>query len=274
MKKLPVGLQIYSVREDAEKDFKGTIQKVKEIGYEFAELAGLYGLTAQEVRAVLDEAGLPAVSAHVPLDLLMADLEKTINDYVTIGVKFIAIPHLDEDLRPGTPGFDKVMAMIPVIGKACNEKGVTLIYHNHDFEFVRMPDGRYGIDYMYETIDKSLLQSELDCCWVKVSGEDPAAYIRKYAGRCPVVHLKDFYKEGQVADMYQLIGTEAKEKKESTGKFEFRPVGYGMQSVPDLLEAAVDSGAQYLVVEQDSSVGRTSFEAVAMSRNYLKTLGM
>lgn len=274
MKKLPVGLQIYSVREDAEKDFKGTIQKVKELGYDFAELAGLYGMTAQEVRAILDEVGLPALSAHVPMAELMADMEKTVADYAVIGCKYIAIPYLDDDLRPGAPGFDKVMELIPAIGKACNEKGITLLYHNHDFEFIKMPDGRYGLDYMYETIDKSLLQTELDCCWVMVAGEDPAAYIHKYANRCPVVHLKDFYKQGKPADMYELIGIEAGEKKKSEGKFEFRPVGYGMQSVPDLLEAAADSGAEYLVVEQDFSVGRTSFEAVAMSRNYLKTLGM
>ena len=80
MAKLPVAVQVYSVREDAEKDFKGTIQKIKDIGYDAVELAGLYGMSAQEVRKVLDEVGIRALSAHVPYVELIGDTEKTIDD--------------------------------------------------------------------------------------------------------------------------------------------------------------------------------------------------
>ena len=114
------------------------------------------------------------------------------------------------------------------------------------------------------------LQTELDCCWVNVGGEDPAAYIRKYAGRCPVVHLKDFTGT-KSKNMYNLIGM--KEVAETTNTFAFRPVGYGKQDIPTIITAAIESGAKYLVVEQDNPGEQTSLEAVAMSRNYLKTLG-
>ncbi|WP_229408187.1 sugar phosphate isomerase/epimerase family protein [Massiliimalia timonensis] len=273
MGKLPVGLQVYSVRDDAEKDFLGTMKKIKEIGYDFVELAGLYGQTAEEVKAALEEAGIPALSAHVPLAELEADVEKTVTDYAKIGCKYIAIPYLPEELRPNTPGFDKVMSLIPQIGEVCNKHGVTLLYHNHDFEFVKVADGRYALDYMYETIPAELLQTELDCCWVKVAGEEPAGYIKKYENRCPVVHLKDFYKEGNPENLYELIGIDPEEKKEDSGKFEFRPVGFGMQVMPEILEAAVANGAEYVVVEQDASVGRTPMEAVTMSKKYLDLLG-
>lgn len=269
-KKLPVGLQVYSVRDYASKDLEGTMKKLKEIGYDYVEPAGLYGYTAEEYRAVLDKYGLTAICAHVPYAEMIADLDKVIADYTTLGVKYIAIPYLGEDDRPLGKNFDSVLESIKTIGKKFADNGITLLYHNHDFEFVKMPDGKYGLDYMYDTVDASLLQTELDCCWVNVAGEDPASYIRKYANRCPIVHLKDFT-GSKTQNMYNLIGMKA--VAETTAAFAFRPVGYGKQDVPTIITAAIESGANYLVVEQDNPGDQTSLEAVEMSRNYLKSLG-
>jgi sugar phosphate isomerase/epimerase len=246
------------------------MQKVKAIGYDYVEPAGLYGIPADEFRAVLDEVGLTAICAHVPYAEMVADIDKVIKDYSTLGVKYIAVPYLGDADRPGAANFETVLANIKKIGEKFAENGITLLYHNHDFEFVKMPDGRYGLDYMYETIDASILQTELDCCWVKVAGEDPAEYVKKYANRCPVVHLKDFTGE-KSQNMYNLIGL--KESAKVTSTFEFRPVGYGKQDIPTILRAAIASGAKYLVVEQDNPVEQTSLEAVEMSRKYLASLG-
>lgn len=272
MKTLPVAVQVYSVREDAERDFAGTMKKIKEIGYDGVELAGTYGLSPQEIKSAIEEAGLKAVSAHVPFQDLVADMEGVVRQYEEIGVKFIAIPYLMEEDRPGGEKFEKNVELFQEIAKVCKAHGIQTLYHNHDFEFVKMPDGRYALDYIYDTIPADLLQTELDTCWVKVAGEDPAAYVKKYAGRSPVVHLKDFYKEGQPGNMYQLIGTEV-EEQENKGFFEFRPVGSGMQDFPPILEAAIEAGSQWVVVEQDQSNGRTPMEAITMSREYLKSLG-
>ena len=269
---LPIALQLYSVRAEAEKDFVGTMLKIKEMGYDGVELAGLYGHSPEDIRDALRACGLPPVSAHVPYPELAADIEKTVGEYKTIGCEFIAVPYLTEDLRPGGGQFEHVVAEIGRIGECCRAHGIQLLYHNHDFEFAKMRDGRYALDYIYDTIPASLLQTEIDTCWVNVAGEDPAAYVRKYAGRAPVVHLKDFYKEGRPANMYELIGLES-EKKAAAGKFEFRPLGLGMQVMPELLDASEAVGAKYVVVEQDSSVGRTAMEAVTISRKYLALLG-
>ena len=273
MKTLPVAVQVYSVREDAEKDFKGTMQQLKEMGYDAVELAGLYGQTAEDIKSALDGAGIPAVSAHVPLRELMADTEGTLNKYKVIGVSYIAIPYLEEGDRPEGGSFDETVAAIKKIAETAKDMGITTLYHNHDFEFFKMPGGSYALDYLYDTIPAELLQTELDTCWINVAGEDPAAYIGKYSGRAPVVHLKDFYKEGHAANMYELIGTDVEKKDEAEGFFEFRPVGSGMQDFPAILEASVDAGSGWVVVEQDSSNGRTPMEAVKMSREYLRTLG-
>lgn len=269
-KKLPVGLQVYSVRDYASNDLEGTMKKLKAIGYDYVEPAGLYGKTAEEYRAVLDAYGIKAICAHVPYAEMVEDIDKVIRDYTVLGCKYIAVPYLGDDDRPLAKNFETVLENIRKIGKKCAENGITLLYHNHDFEFVKMPDGRYGLDYMYETIDAATLQTELDCCWVNVAGEDPASYIRKYAGRCPIVHLKDFT-GSKSQNMYNLIGL--KETAQTTSTFAFRPVGYGKQDIPSILTAAIESGAEYLVVEQDNPGEQTSLEAVEMSRNYLKSLG-
>ncbi len=269
-KTLPVGLQLYSVRDYAEKDFAATMKKVKEIGYDYVEPAGLYGIDAAEFRKVLDDNGLTAICAHVPYAEMMADTDKVVKDYTTLGIKYIAVPYLGEDDRAGGKNYAQVLENIKKLGKIFADNGITLLYHNHDFEFVKTESGEYALDEMYRVIGKDLLQTELDCCWVKVAGEDPAEYIRKYAGRCPVVHLKDFSGE-KSSNMYNLIGL--KESAKQTSTFEFRPVGYGKQDIPTVIRAAIDSGAEYLVVEQDSPVEQTSLEAVTMSRNYLRSLG-
>ncbi len=272
MKNLPVAVQVYSVRGDAEKDFKGTMKKIKEMGYADVELAGLYGLEPEEVRAVLEEVGLVPVSAHVPFAELTADMVGTVAQYRHIGVKYIAIPYLTEEDRPGTEKFPENIETIKKLGRVCADAGITLLYHNHDFEFVRMPNGQYGLDYLYSEVPADLLQTELDICWVKVAGEEPVDYVKKYAGRAPVVHLKDFYKEGNPENMYELIGIE-NEKKAQTGKFEFRPVGHGMQDMPSILAASLDAGAEWVVVEQDQSYDTPALTAVQMSRDYLASLG-
>lgn len=269
-KTLPVGLQLYSVRDFLQNDFEGTLKKIKDMGYDYVEPAGFYGMTAEKFSEGLKKAGLTAICAHIPYAEMMADGDKVVNDCLTLGIKYVAIPYLDEKTRPGSDDFENVLETIRAFGKKCADSGIQLLYHNHDFEFIKMPDGRYGLDYMYETVDASLLATELDCCWVNVAGESPADYVRKYAGRCPVVHLKDFTGQ-KTANMYNLIGL--KETAKETAAFEFRPVGYGKQDVPSILKAATESGASYLVVEQDQPGEQTSLEAVEMSRKYLKSLG-
>lgn len=268
---LPVALQLYSVRDTMKEDMPGTLRAVKEMGYTGVEFAGLFGNAPADIRAMLDEIGLVAVSAHVPFAEMMADPHKVFTDYKSLGCEYIAIPYLGEAHRPGGAEFEKTLTDIEKLGRLAGEHGLTLLYHNHDFEFITIGDS-YGLDVMYATVPADVLQTQLDTCWVNVGGENPAAYIRKYAGRAPVVHLKDFYGE-KSEDMYELIGME-KKAPARPANFEFRPVGHGVQDFPAILSAAEDAGAAWVVVEQDNpSLGKTPLECAAMSRAYLATIG-
>lgn len=268
---LPVAVQVYSVRNEAEKDLKKTLKRIKAMGYDGVEFAGLYGHSGAEVKEMCQEIGLVPVSAHVPFVDMLKDPYGVLSTYAEIGCKYVAVPYLNPEHRPGQPNFPFVVDFISVIGKAAKELGMQLLYHNHDFEFIKL-DGKYALDVLYETVPVDLLKTELDVCWVNVGGEDPSAYVRKYTGRAPVVHLKDFYGE-KSEDMYELIGIENQAPKRP-GNFEFRPIGSGLQNFPEILKASEDAGAEWVIVEQDkSSMGLTSMECIQNSREYLKKLG-
>lgn len=270
---LPVGLQLYSVRDDMGKDFKGTLQKVKEMGYDGVEFAGLFGHAPADIKAWCTEVGLNPISAHVPLAEMLEDIDKVIADYKAIGCEYIVVPYVTEERRPGGKLFNQMIEEIRVIGQKVKEAGLTLLYHNHDFEFAKIETGEFGLDYLYANVPAELLQTELDQCWVKYAGQDPVAYLQKYSGRSPVVHLKDYYASGeQKEDPYALIGLNEDEKKENTA-FEFRPLGYGVQDIPAIIKASEAAGSKWLIVEQDQpSMGKTPLECAAMSIEYLQSM--
>ncbi|MDR2094241.1 MAG: sugar phosphate isomerase/epimerase [Treponema sp.] len=271
---LPIMLQLYNVREELAKDFEGTLLQVAGIGYKYVELAGLYGKTPAEFKAGLDKAGLTAISAHVPYRDMIADPAKIIGSHLEIGCKFIVIPYLNDDDRSTGPNYEFVKKCIVNLGKFVNKKGAVLLYHNHDFEF-KLYNGKYALDDLYDTVPASLLQTEIDTCWVNIGGVNPAEYILNYKRRSPVVHLKDFFMpEGLKAEnMYELIGLAKKADPNAKGGFEFRAVGSGKQDIPAILKASEEAGASWVVVEQDKPTpGKTPLECAKDSIDYLNGL--
>lgn len=272
---LPVALQLYTVRDELARDFEGTVRKVAEMGYAGVEPAGFAeGISPAEMKRIFDENNLFCVSAHIPLAQLAADLEGTIAKCKELGLKYVVIPYLGDGERPGQEGFADTLEKMKKIGEACKANGMVQLYHNHDFEFVKVGEV-YGLDYMYETIPADLLQTELDTCWVNVGGEEPAPYVLKYAGRAPVVHLKDFVMPGKKPKkLYELIGIESDEEAADEEAFSFRPVGHGAQDIPAILAAAEKAGAECVVVEQDQPAkGQTPMESAKLSIDYLRSLG-
>ena len=267
----PIAVQLYSVRDDADKNLYETLRQIKDMRYDGVEFAGLYNNKPEEIKKMCDDLGLCPVSAHVPYYDMVADCKSVLSDYAKIGCKFVAIPYLTPECRPGTDGFADVVKNAAIIGATAKELGMQLLYHNHDFEFDKIGD-KYALDVLYETVPADLLKTELDTCWVKVGGENPSDYIIKYANRSPVVHLKD-YVGGKSDNMYELIGIESEKKQADTQAFEFRPVGSGCQDFVSILEASKKAGAKWVVVEQDQpSMGLTPIESIKKSINYLKTI--
>ena len=276
-KHLPVAVQIYGLRDLLEKtpeDFKEVMTKVKEIGYDGVELAGLYGLEPSYIKEVLAEVGLIPISAHVAFADMMDDLDQVISDYSTIGVKYLVMPYMAEEYRPANPeGFQKFLPFLNQVGEKIKAAGMTFLYHNHDFEFVKLENGKWGYDEMFDAIPHDNLMSELDTCWCDVATHEPVDFIKKYTGRIPVVHLKDYIKKGEVKNMYKLIGIETEDEGKDSGYFGFRPVGFGQMLWEPILAASLDAGADWLVVEQDEHYELEPLEAARRSRAYLRILG-
>lgn len=268
---LPVALQLYGVRDDAAKDFYGTLKSVKDMGYEGVEFAGLYGTDPADVKKWCEELGLTPISAHVPFIDLLKNPMKMLSIYASIGCKYVVFPYFLPEHRPTDPNFPYVMEFIQTISRAAKSFGITMLYHNHDFEIATMINGEHALDVLYNTVPADLLKTEIDTCWASVGGVDPAEYIKKYTGRSPIVHLKDYYGEKD-ENMYELIGIDGT-RKQRPSKFELRPVGSGIQDIPAILEAAISAGSEWVVIEQDNpSMNLTPMECAKKSIDYIKSL--
>lgn len=278
MGKLPVAVQVYGLRdllENTPENFANVMQKVKDMGYDGVELAGLYGLEPEFVRDTLKKIGLVPISAHVAFAEMMDDLDKVIRDYSVIGVKYLVMPYMAEEYRPAVSeeGFRKFLPLLNQVGEKIHKAGMTFLYHNHDFEFRKLANGEWGYDAMFEAIPHDNLMSELDTCWCDVATGEAPEFIKKYTDRIPVVHLKDYIKKGEVKNMYKLIGIETEEEEGDTGYFGFRPVGFGQMIWEPVLNAALEAHANWVVVEQDEHYDTDPLECARRSREYLRILG-
>ena len=274
MKKFNVGIQLYGVREAMAADFEGTLKALRDMGYDYVEFAGYYGKSSEEIKNILDELGLKCVSVHQVLDFFGEDPQGAVDYLKGFGVKYVIVPWYDKDKLAGTPDWDKTVADFNEKAELFAKNGMVLGYHNHDFEFETV-DGRYIHDYIMESVPEGKIFPELDTCWVHYAGIDPADKIRQFAGKVPVVHLKDFTcKQLGGGPVYDLIGTKGdtavKASKEDNG-FEFRPLGMGRQDFASILAACEESGTETVIVEQDKTYGGMSeLEAARISRDYLK----
>ena len=270
MIKFPIALQLYSVRDNIQNDFEGTLKIVKEMGYDGVEFAGLFDKSASEVKEMCKNIGLTPISAHIPL-VDMIDNPDLLATYKEIGCEYVVIPYLTEEYRPSGEKFAEVIEAAEMLGKKAKQLGMTLCYHNHDFEFDKI-DGKYALDVLYDTVPADLLETELDTCWVNIGGENPSKYILKYKNRSNILHLKDFV-GGKSEHMYGLIGLDDNDEATTKGTFDFRPVGSGVQDFPSILKSAEEAGTKWVVVEQDQpSMELTPLECAKKSIEYLKSL--
>lgn len=279
-KKLPIGLQLYSIRTDLEKDFYGTLKAVREMGYTGVEFYGeYYGNTPTQVKRWCTELGLIPFSNHVPFQEMIDDIDKVIADNTILGVQYIVFPYLDEASRPGVDAkqFRETAAKLGEVGQKVRETGFQLLYHNHDFEFVTLEDGKLAYDELFAMNKPENLMHEFDVCWVDYAGQNVVEYLEKSAGQIPVVHLKNYKLEGHMTKApYALIGVSTDNSmKDETGSFEYRPLGDGQMDMTAVIQAAINGNAQWLCVEQDEpSMGLSRLEGVAKSVEFLRAQGL
>jgi sugar phosphate isomerase/epimerase len=185
-----IGIQLYTVRKDMDRDFEGTLRDVAAIGYKEVEFAGYYGRSPREVRAQLNRLGLSAPSAHIGTpETLTKDWEKTIENGKIMGHKYLVVAYVDEKQRT-LDDFKRFADLFNKAGETARKADVHLGYHNHDFEF-KPTDGQLPYDILLERTDPKLVKMEMDLFWITNGGQSPFTYFNRYPGRFFAVHVKD-----------------------------------------------------------------------------------
>lgn len=234
-RRLPIGLQLYTVREAARADLAGTLAALGRIGYDEVEFAGLYGHAAAAARAMLERAGLRAPAGHVSLEELEQRFEQVTADATTLGHRYLIVPWLDPRWRDAT-GYRAVARTLNRLGAALRDRGLGLGYHNHQFEFAPLPDGGTGYDLLVGETAPELVTFELDLFWARDGGADSLELFRRHSDRFRLVHIKD-----RAADGSQTV------------------VGRGTLDWPTLLEAARVAGVEHWFLEQDDAADPLAF---------------
>jgi sugar phosphate isomerase/epimerase len=209
---LPIGLQLYSVRDLLPKDYEGTLRQLGAMGYREVEAAGFFGHTPSQVRQAMDHVGLSCVSAHYPLKDLLPKLEETIQFGKDLGLKYIvcSAPWLKDPSRVKDPGSRAARDAMTLddwrwnaeqfnrIGERVNAAGLRFAYHNHTAEF-RSENGVVFYDELLRTTDADKVTMEMDCGWVVVADKKPVDYLTRYPTRFSMLHTKDFKTSGTLS---------------------------------------------------------------------------
>ncbi len=254
----PIGLQLYTLRDQLEKDAPGTIQQLAAIGYKDVEIYSLYGKTPAEFGRMLKDNGITASSGHYLLPAVKSEWSARIEDAKTLGLQYMVIAILPEEERKSLDDYKQLAELFNKAGEATQQAGIQFCYHNHNFEFRKFGD-TMPYDYLLKTLDPKLVAFEMDCFWVTHAGQDPVAYFKKHPGRFPLLHIKDMKdKPAPTQELDAKMGL-------------FAPVGSGSIDWKRIFAAAKVGGMEHYYVEQDYCEV-PPLEAVKMSYQYLDGL--
>ncbi len=248
---LPLGMQLYSVREMLPKDFAGTLKQVGALGYKEVEAAGFYDHSAEDVKAAMQAAGLSCASAHYALGVLKPKLDETIAYCKSLGLQYIVCsspmhqqpgagraPLTLDDWKWNADQFNQIATQIQAAG-------LSFAYHNHVAEFTAI-DGTLPWEVLAANTDPAKVSFEMDCGWVIVAGQNPVPFLKKYPKRIVMLHVKDF--KGNKPPSVPL----------GTGDIDYKPI----------FAAAKGARIQHIFVEQEETQ-TTMLDALAIDAKYM-----
>lgn len=256
-KPAPVGLQLYSFRNEFAKDVPGTMAKVRQMGFREAEIAGTYGLSLTDFRKLLDQNGIKAISTGASFEDLDNNVPKILTEAKALGAKYVTcawIPHGGDKFT--VQDADRAIDVFNTAGKLLAENGITFCYHTHGYEFQTYQDGTF-FDYLADNFDPKSVSFEMDVFWVKAPGYDPVALLQKYHKRFLLMHLKD-----------RKPGT----PDSNTGHSDVESnvtLGKGDVGIAAIMKQARKSGVKHYFIEDESS---RSMEQVPESLVFLEGL--
>ncbi|MCM0650849.1 sugar phosphate isomerase/epimerase [Clostridium swellfunianum] len=245
---IPVALQLYTLRSELEKDFIGTLKKVADLGYKGVEFAGFGGFSALELKSYLDAFGLKPAGAHIGIEQLTGNLDQVIDYNLQLGNKYIVCPWASFE---GKEDYLKMAELLKEVGTKLKNSGLQLCYHNHAHELEKF-EGEYGLDIIYNKVPAELLKAEIDTYWVTYAGLNPVEYIKKYADRIPLLHIKDM---------------------ENSENREFAEIGTGTIDIKAIAKQSEKNETEWLIVEQDVCK-REPLESVRISLENLRKMNL
>ena len=241
-----ISLQLWSIREECEKDFLGTLSKVKALGYDGVEFAGYYDTPAEILKAHLDELGLGVSGSHLGLDRITDHLEETIAYEQAIGNQNLIVPYFDgETLAEWDEMFQHLKHALPAVAAA----GLTLGYHNHAHEFTKFP----GVNLLDELLKvEPQLKLEVDTYWVAYAGEETLAWLNAHREAIHLLHIKEMHQVGDT--------------REST------EIGAGDLPIASYVQFAQDNRVPWLVVEQEAFQAHDPLTSAAINVQALQKI--
>lgn len=240
------------VREELNRDWKGTLSKTVEYGFEEIEIGSPPdGATVEEFVEHCAQIGLKPVAGGVPFTTDADQLRQKLETLTAMGMSLaisywpwsVSAPFSLKDCRESAETLNRM-------GEICKEQGMTLCWHNHDREFSAMEQG-LPFDYLMNNTDEGLVKCELDVYWAAKGGADPVEYLKKYTGRYPILHLKD------------MTGDEERT---------FECVGDGIIDFPSILKEAKSQGIEHFMVERDKV--KDGLACLRSSSRYLHSLSV
>ncbi|MEZ0611301.1 TIM barrel protein [Fibrella sp. WM1] len=252
------GLQLYSVRDVLPKDPKGIMTQLAKMGYkQFESYQGeqgfLWGMEPAAMKSFLNGLGVKMVSTHFDFGGAAKDADK-LQQYIDMangaGLSYMLCPYIGpqktwDDWKRVADSFNRV-------GEAVRNGGLKFGYHNHDYSFRPMPDGRLPQDYLLANTDPMNVMFELDLCWIEAAGQSAVDHLKQHGKRYELCHIKDY-------------------KKEADGKVVQQNLGKGIVNYKAILKQAQKSGMKHFLVEQEE-YPQSPMASMQVDADYMKTL--
>jgi sugar phosphate isomerase/epimerase len=240
----PIGLQLYTLRRPFAENPIGTLERIREVGYDSVEFAAPLDMDFSPLAARMKEIGLDCPSVHIGLTDMTERPDKVLAVANTLGCRFVVLPFVD----PRDADWRAVVVQLTQFARRARDAGgLRVAYHHHDFEF-DASRGFRPFDVLVGESDPALIHFELDVYWLKKGGEDPKAMIERLGARVKLLHLKDMTPDGKMAD-----------------------VGSGTLDFPALIDAGRAAGAEHFFVEHDVPP-KPYWPSVETSLRYLRDL--
>jgi sugar phosphate isomerase/epimerase len=260
------GIQLWTVKSEAEKDLEGTLRKVYAAGFREIEFAGYYGKTPAEIGKLMRDIGFTLVSTHAGAGDIAKNGDKIVADAKALGLKYVVCSSPGVSPEKEKLSWEERMKAVDLsdwkwnaelfnqFGRKVTNAGMTFGYHNHDAEFKKF-GGQSAFDYLFANTDPNLVKIQLDVGWVAVAQEDPIAILDKYKGRVVSLHVKDVARRGADGKSPSSVA-----------------LGEGTVDWKKVLSTAKANGVKHYFYEQEEPFTRPILDSVKISGDYLKKL--